>query len=120
MDLNLRGVDDELARTIKATAASEGITMKDFVVGILKRDIQRGGWTAPATVEKKPAARGKKAVAVVADPLGVALELAASGVELPAVVVESKPVIIAPVHQVPERAVNHAENCRCYLCKPPK
>ena len=117
MDLNLRGMDDELARAIKATAASEGITMKDFVVGILKRDIQRGGWTAPAAVEKKPAARGKKAVAVVADPLAVALELAASGVEVPAV--ESKPSLPKTKIIEPERPA-HAGNCRCYRCQPPK
>ena len=47
MDLNLRGVDDELVKTIKATAASEGVSMKDFVVEILRRD-----WTAPPQVEK--------------------------------------------------------------------
>ena len=47
MDLNLRGVDDELVKTIKATAASEGVSMKDFVVEILRRDR-----TAPPQVEK--------------------------------------------------------------------
>lgn len=52
MDLNLRGVSDELVKTIKATAASEGQTMRDFVVGILERDVKRGGYTAPPIVER--------------------------------------------------------------------
>lgn len=34
--------------------------------------------------------------------------------------VRVEPVTSSAVFNVPERAVNHAENCRCYLCKPPK
>lgn len=44
--INLRNVPEELARAVKATAASEGITQRDFILGILERDIKRGGWTS--------------------------------------------------------------------------
>ena len=58
---NLRGIPDELARQVKATAASEGKTLVQFVLDILERDMRRGGWTAPKSEEspepKKP--RGK-------------------------------------------------------------
>lgn len=60
MDLNLRGVDDELVKTIKATAASEGVSMKDFVVEILRRDR-----TAPPQVEK-PSVRVESARPIIA------------------------------------------------------
>ena len=59
---NLRGIPDELARQVKATAASEGKTLVQFVLDTLERDMRRGGWTAPKSEEsaepkKKP--RGK-------------------------------------------------------------
>lgn len=44
--LNLRGIDEELIKQIKATAASEGQTIPAFVAGVLVRDRQRGGWSA--------------------------------------------------------------------------
>ena len=44
--INLRNVPEELARAVKATAASEGQTQREFILGILERDIRRGGWTA--------------------------------------------------------------------------
>ena len=55
--LNLRGVDDELIRLVKATAASEGMTIPQFVCGVLERDLKRGGWTAPPKVEQPTAQR---------------------------------------------------------------
>ena len=50
---NLRGVPDELARLVKATAASEGKTLTQFVIDILERDVKRGGWTAPKGSKKE-------------------------------------------------------------------
>lgn len=44
--INLRDVPDDLARMVKATAASEGLTLREFVLGVLERDMRRGGWTA--------------------------------------------------------------------------
>lgn len=61
--INLRNVPEELARAVKATAASEGITLRDFILGILERDIRRGGWTAAGGVindEKGISARNKE------------------------------------------------------------
>jgi hypothetical protein len=51
--INLRGIPDELARQVKATAASEGKTIIQFVADILERDMKRGGWTAAPVVETK-------------------------------------------------------------------
>lgn len=45
---NLRGVRDDLARAVKATAASEGKTLVEFITDVFERDIKRGGWTAVA------------------------------------------------------------------------
>jgi transposase-like protein len=42
----LRGIPDKLARQVKATAASEGQTLVEFVTTVLERDVKRGGWTA--------------------------------------------------------------------------
>lgn len=39
-----------MARAIRATAASEGVSIRDFVLGVLGRDIKRGGWTAGRAV----------------------------------------------------------------------
>jgi hypothetical protein len=36
---------------VKATAASEGVTLREFVVGVLERDMKRGGWTAGKAVK---------------------------------------------------------------------
>lgn len=44
--LNLRGIPDELARMVKATAASEGKTLVEFATELFERDVRRGGWTA--------------------------------------------------------------------------
>ena len=51
--LNLRGIPTELARMIKATAASEGKTLVEFATDVFERDIRRGGWTAARKVEGK-------------------------------------------------------------------
>jgi hypothetical protein len=44
--MSLRNVPDDLQRRVKATAASEGLTLREFVLGMLERDMKRGGWTA--------------------------------------------------------------------------
>ena len=43
--INLREIPDELARLVKATAASGGMSLQEFVLGILGRDVKRGRWT---------------------------------------------------------------------------
>jgi plasmid stability protein len=43
--LSVRNVPDELMRTVKATAASEGLTLRAFVLNVLERGVKRGGWT---------------------------------------------------------------------------
>ena len=43
---NLRGIRDDLARMVKATAASEGKTLVEFITDVFERDIKRGGWTS--------------------------------------------------------------------------
>lgn len=45
---NLRGIPDDLAREVKATAASEGKTLVEFATDIFKLGIKSGGWTAAA------------------------------------------------------------------------
>ena len=57
--LNLRGIPDDLARQVKATAVSEGKTLVQFVTDILDRDMRRGGWTAVPAVAAKDKKRGK-------------------------------------------------------------
>ena len=65
--LNLRGMDDELIRQIKATAASEGQTIPAFVAEVLERDRRRGGWSSGDSVREEASsglvegARGKRA-----------------------------------------------------------
>jgi hypothetical protein len=59
--LNLRGIPDELARQVKATAASEGKKLVPFVIEVLERDMRRGGWTAPKPAVEKEGKRRKKA-----------------------------------------------------------
>ena len=49
MDLNIRNVSDGLVYSLKAMALSERVTLREFVIGILERDVKRGGETvAPA------------------------------------------------------------------------
>ena len=55
--LNLRGVPDELARVIKATAASEGKKLVPFIIEVIERDIKRGGSTAAPAKETKRSKR---------------------------------------------------------------
>ena len=43
---NLRGIRDDLARMVKATAASEGKTLVEFTVELYEGAVRRGGWTA--------------------------------------------------------------------------
>lgn len=50
--LNLRGVPEDLARLVKATAASEGKTIPQFVTEILEQNVKRGGWTAAPEATK--------------------------------------------------------------------
>ena len=57
---NLRGIPDELARMVKATAASEGKTLTQFVIDIVERDVRRGGWTAPKAVPDASDSEGKR------------------------------------------------------------
>src|SRR5271170_3075942 len=59
--LNLRGIPDELARLVKATAASEGKTIPQFVADVLEQNVRRGGWTAAKTEDKDGGAVGAEA-----------------------------------------------------------
>ena len=66
---NLRGIRDDLARMVKATAASEGKTLVEFTVELYEGAVRRGGWTAAkkgAGDEQiaKPGKRGKGGQAV--------------------------------------------------------
>ena len=63
---NLRGIRDDLARMVKATAASEGKTLVEFTVELYEGAVRRGGWTAvkpleSAESEAKPKRGRKKA-----------------------------------------------------------
>ena len=66
---NLRGIRDDLARMVKATAASEGKTLVEFTVELYEGAVRRGGWPA-AKMEgndeqiAKPGKRGKGGQAV--------------------------------------------------------
>ena len=58
---NLRGIRDDLARMVKATAASEGKTLVEFITDVFERDIKRGGWTAVKPLEStEPDAKPKR------------------------------------------------------------
>ena len=39
-DINLRKVPDDLARRIKAFAAFKGVTMRDFILSTLEKEIE--------------------------------------------------------------------------------
>jgi hypothetical protein len=56
---NLRGVPEEFARQVKATAAIEGVTLVQFVIDRLERDRKNGGWTS-ATVKEPKRQKGKQ------------------------------------------------------------
>ena len=56
---NLRGVSEEFARQVKATAAIEGVTLVQFVIDRLERDRKNGGWTS-ATVKEPKRQKGKQ------------------------------------------------------------
>ena len=59
--INLRGIRDDMARMVKATAASEGKTLVEFVTDVFERDIKRGGWTAVKPLENaEPEAKPKR------------------------------------------------------------
>ena len=100
--LNLRGIDDELIREVKATAASEGMTIPQLVSSILERDRRRGGWTA---ARKEPEAEKPKATPKAES---------ATAPEKPKPRPEEWNQ--ATVYQKPP----HAKNCTCYSCKPRK
>jgi hypothetical protein len=51
--LNLRGVDDELIRLVKARAATEGMTIPQYVCGALERDLKQG-WTPLQKSQQEP------------------------------------------------------------------
>ena len=67
---NLRGIRDDLARMVKATAASEGKTLVEFTVELYEGAVRRGGWTAAEKKGEgdeqiaKPGKRGKGGQAV--------------------------------------------------------
>ena len=46
--------------TKKATAASEGKTLTQFVIDIVERDVRRGGWTAPKPTPDASDSEGKR------------------------------------------------------------
>ena len=57
---NLRGLPDEIARQAKATAASEGKTIVEFMVDVLERDRSRGGWVAVVQKDESESSLGVK------------------------------------------------------------
>ena len=91
--MNLRGVDDELVKTIKATAASEGVSMKDFVVEILRRDR-----TAPPQVEK-PSVRVESPRPIIASARPI-----------------TKPEFVMPM-EIPSFDAEHMEYCQDATCR---
>lgn len=53
-DLNIRNFPDELLKELKATAASEGVTLRDFTIMVIEAQKRRGGWTAAPEKEPEP------------------------------------------------------------------
>jgi hypothetical protein len=41
-DCNIRNVDDKLMRAVKVRAAEAGLTMREWVVGVLERGVKDG------------------------------------------------------------------------------
>ena len=133
--LNLRGIPDELARMVKATAASEGKTLVEFTVELYEGAVRRGGWTAAkaegrngqgaAVPEIKEAGQENRATRkqsrnIGGEKVGVARPQeaeAVNSIETDAVggtgckVTVSRPMAGRPAH---------AGNCGCLTCKPPK
>ena len=132
---NLRGIRDDLARMVKATAASEGKTLVEFTVELYEGAVRRGGWTAAkaegrngqgsSVPEIKEAGQENRATRkqsrnVGGEKVGVARPQEAEAVnpiETDAVgttgckVTVSRPIVGHPAH---------AGNCQCLTCKPPK
>jgi len=132
---NLRGIRDDLARMVKATAASEGKTLVEFTVELYEGAVRRGGWTAAkaegrngqgaAVPEIKEAGQENRATRkqsrnVGGEKVGVARPQeaeAVNSIETDAVggtgckVTVSRPMAGRPAH---------AGNCGCLTCKPPK
>lgn len=78
MDLNLRGIDGALVGKLKRGALDQGKTLKEYCVEALSALVESDS----EKPTRKPV-KISKPVVVVKDPLAVALELAASGIEEP-------------------------------------
>lgn len=114
--VGLRLPDDLLEITDEFAKASGWSRCETIIYALEEFCTLPAGYVSRISGEKKP--RKKKAVdtgAMVSEPAAVApvvQELKA------AVVVESKPAARTILAAPP--TLKHAENCRCYSCKPPK
>jgi predicted transcriptional regulator len=110
-------VSDELMASLNEEARNRGKQRSAVIIEALVEHQRRGGAAVSNVVEeitraKKPAARAKKAkpTIVESDPLTVALELAASGVEDVEIVAES------PQYQRPRHDPATCRVRKCGMC----
>jgi hypothetical protein len=59
-NIHVRNVEDDLMRKAKAHAALAGITLRDYIIGLIKNDLDQlsqGGTTRKSNSHKAPAKR---------------------------------------------------------------